>query len=112
MFRSLTESAVVHLLLADDNAGWTYNGARALVAWLFELEDETGVPLELDVVGLRCEFVEYGSIVEAVGDHPDAGDIKRRRGGGRDLWDAHALEWFRDNGTVIEVEGGGLIVNV
>ena len=39
MFSSLTESAVVHLLLADDNAGWTYNGARALVAWLFELED-------------------------------------------------------------------------
>jgi hypothetical protein len=45
---------------------FSYHGLRALFEWLEEYEDATGVEMELDVVGLCCEFTEYDSVEEVL----------------------------------------------
>jgi hypothetical protein len=48
----------VTLLVNDVNANWSAVGAEALFYHLEELEEDIGEELELDVIGLRCQFAE------------------------------------------------------
>ena len=48
----------VDILLQDDNSNWSLEGAKALVEYLEELEEETGEELEFDVVAIRCDYSE------------------------------------------------------
>lgn len=48
---------------------FSYEGLKALYAYLTELEEETGESIELDVVSLCCEYSEYDSIEEAMDDY-------------------------------------------
>ena len=41
---------------------FSHEGIAALYGYLAELAKDTGEPIELDVVGLCCEFTEYESI--------------------------------------------------
>lgn len=43
---------------------FSYSGLDALYEYLTDLEDDTGVEQELDVIGLCCEWTEYESIEE------------------------------------------------
>ena len=43
---------------------FSYEGLEALYEWLEDMADETGVPYELDVIALCCEFTEYESFDE------------------------------------------------
>ena len=45
---------------------FSYHGLRALFEMLEEYEDATGTEIELDVVGLCCEFTEYDSVEEVL----------------------------------------------
>lgn len=50
----------------DMNRGakFTYEGRQALFEYLEEFEDDTGQEIELDVIGLCCEYWEYASLKE------------------------------------------------
>ena len=37
---------------------FSYAGRRALYNYLTELEDDLGTPIELDVIGMCCEYTE------------------------------------------------------
>jgi len=41
---------------------FSYEGLIALFDYLENLEDDTGVELELDVIAFCCEYTEYGNI--------------------------------------------------
>jgi len=106
MKQRLSTSEAADLLVADTNAGWSYEGAFALVEYLENLEDDTGEEMEFDAVALRCDFSEYPNAREAAeecGWEPD-------EDADEDAEEA-ALEWLRDRTTVITF-GGGVIVQL
>ncbi len=41
---------------------FSYEGKRALYNYLNELSEDIGEPIELDVIGICCEFTEYDSL--------------------------------------------------
>lgn len=43
---------------------FSYEGRAALYGHLTELAEDAGEPVELDVIGLCCDFTEYESIEE------------------------------------------------
>ena len=43
---------------------FTYQGLNALYDYLTDFEDGTGEEVELDVIGICCEYSEYESISE------------------------------------------------
>tara|TARA_R100001129_G_C5233685_1_gene223333 strand:+ start:498 stop:794 length:297 start_codon:yes stop_codon:yes gene_type:complete len=50
---------------------FTYEGLSALFDWLIEIEEGTGEEMELDVVGICCEFTEYESLEELQQSYPE-----------------------------------------
>ena len=50
---------------------FTYEGKKALFEYLEEYEEETGEPVELDVIALCCEYSEYASLKEFQKDYGD-----------------------------------------
>ena len=101
MKQTLTTDQAANLLVADDNAGWSYAGARALVEHLEATEEDTGEEMEFDAVALRCDFSEYPNAREAAeecGWEPD-----------EDADEDAALEWLNNRTTVIIFNGGIII---
>ena len=45
-------------LIADKNASWSVEGAEVLFDYLDEVSDDTGEPIEFDLVALRCDYGE------------------------------------------------------
>ena len=41
---------------------FSYDGLGALFDYLIELEEDTGIELELDVIAICCDFEEYSSV--------------------------------------------------
>lgn len=68
MKQTLSTSQAVDFLLRDENARWSYQGARALVEHLEQLEEETGDEMEMDVVAIRCDYSEHVTAWEACED--------------------------------------------
>ena len=48
----------------DRADSFSYEGKKALYNYLYELGEDIGEPIELDVIGLCGEFTEYDSIEE------------------------------------------------
>ena len=48
--------------LRPDN--FSYEGLEALFNYFESLEEETGVEIELDVIGICCDYSEYASLEE------------------------------------------------
>ena len=55
------ERAFVDMNRADQ---FTYAGKKALFEYLEQYEEETGEPVELDVIALCCEYSEYKSLAD------------------------------------------------
>ena len=41
---------------------FTYEGKKALYDYLYELSEDIGEPIELDVIGICCDFTEYENL--------------------------------------------------
>ena len=54
---------------------FSYEGLSALFSWLDELSDDTGEPMELDVIALCCDFTEYENLAELQQNYPDIESI-------------------------------------
>lgn len=48
---------------------FSYEGKRALFDYLNELGEDIGKPIELDIVGICCDFTEYESLTEFNDDY-------------------------------------------
>jgi len=57
--RTLTTSEAAHILLADEYANWTYEGAMALARYIEDLSEDMGEDVEFCHVAIRCDFSEY-----------------------------------------------------
>jgi len=119
MYQTLTTDDAAQLLTQDKHAHWTYSGARALVAYLEELEESTGEPMEFDVVAIRCDYTQYASAVEAASDAsawtdgvsdwqcPEWGPDDLVSATREELSEKHARQYLRDQfPAVIDFDGG------
>jgi hypothetical protein len=111
MIRRLTTSEAADLLMGDTYAGWTYHGALALVEHLEELEEETGVCVEFDVVAIRCDYSEYASAAAAALELSDWEYRPEEWGADYDEDEAeeHALQYLQDRTTVVPFDGGVIV---
>ena len=83
---------------------FSYHGLKALFEYIEDFEEDTGEEIEFDVIGLCCEFSEYGSPEDAAccsgfeyglfEDEPDDDALR---------------EWLRHRTTLIEF-GAGVII--
>ena len=80
---------------------FSVNARRALFAHLEDYEDSTGTELELDPIGICCEFAEYPTALEAAKVYG-----LELRG---DDDESRALDWLREKTQVVEFEGGLVI---
>jgi len=120
MKTTLNTSAIARALKSDQNAAWSWNGARALAEYLEELEESTGEEMELDVCAIRCDFSEFSSLEAWAADYfrnqADAGDklcLTLGMDGSIDE-DSEEIDdlirsFIRDNGTLIEFDGGVIV---
>jgi len=81
------------------NGDFSYKGLRALFEYLDEAHDEEN-PLELDVVSLCCEFIEYKNIEEYLKDYSNEEEIneiiaKIKDSDGRSIKDIRESEEFK-----------------
>ena len=102
MKKELSTSEAVNELMSDEYAGWSYNGAIALVEYLEDLEEDLGESIEFNTIALRCEFTEYKNFKE----------IAKQYGVyGADDTEDELRDYFKDRTTVIEFDGGVIIAN-
>jgi hypothetical protein len=80
---------------------FSVNARRALFAHLEDYEKSTCFELELDPIGICCEFAEYPSALSAA----EAYGFKD----GIDSKEESALEWLRNRTQVVEFDGGIVI---
>ena len=81
---------------------FSYEGLEALFDYLEELSEDTGEPIELDVVALCCEY--YESSIDEIVDNYNL-DLSEYDDGNDAL--QYVRDWLNDNTSVCgEVEGG------
>ena len=73
---------------------------RALFDYLEDVEENTGVPIELDVIALCCDFTEFDYASEAAAAHGMTSETEQE-----------ALDWLQDHTAVIPFVGGFLVAN-
>jgi hypothetical protein len=87
------------MLRADDYANWSHHGALALVEYLEELEYDCNMDIDFCPVSLRCDYSEYKSLQEFAQEYSEIE--------GAD--DEEIRAYIRDNGTLIEFDGGIIV---
>ena len=112
MKMTLSTDHAAGLLVEDDNAAWTYAGARALIEYLEELEEGTDEEIEFDRVAIRCDYSQHSSLREwaedyftkdwesEIGVDPEDDD---------DETNDKIREHINDNGQLIEFDGGVIV---
>ena len=78
---------------------FSYQGLKALFEYLEELSEDLGQPIELDVIGLCCEFVEYENLEAFKDDYGhEVGD------------DVNSIDDISLYTTVIDINGEAFII--
>jgi len=78
---------------------FTYEGKKALYDYLEELSEDLGEPIELDVIGICCEFTEYGNLEEFINDYSYSI--------GKDIDDIEDIHYYT---TVIPIDDQSFII--
>ena len=100
MKHTLTTLEAATLLYNDEFAGWSREGAMALVEHLERREEDEGTEYEFDPVGFRCNYSEYDSALEAAEQYTAERDSEE-----------DAMEYLKERTTVIPFKGGIIIQN-
>lgn len=108
MKMTLSANHAASILAGNPDNGFSYPGALALCEYLEEMEYDTGEEIEFDAVGIRCEWSEFETALEAAmeyGFKPDQDHDEDER-------EESALEWLRDKTQVVEIDSGygGVVV--
>jgi len=112
MKTTLSTNEVTHALLQDDNAAWSYNGAKALAEYLDDMEVQMEEEMELDVVAIRCDYSEYKSMEDWAKEYfgGDAGVSEQFDWLGEDDEIEDAIrDYISDYGQLIEFSGGIIV---
>tara|TARA_R110000868_G_scaffold176408_1_gene414112 strand:- start:25 stop:342 length:318 start_codon:yes stop_codon:yes gene_type:complete len=80
---------------------FTVPARRALFAYFEQFEEDTDTEIELDPVGICCEWAEYPSALQAANDYGFKGNEN-------DTEEA-ALDWLHEQTQVVPFEGGVVI---
>ena len=105
MKNTLSTYEMVHALLKDEFASWSADGARAVIEWHEQLEEDIGEELEFDTVAIRCDWSENSphNIWEDLGD--SWADSKKKN-----IFDESTFEqWLEDNTTFIKLDNGNIL---
>lgn len=114
MKMTLSTDHAARILMEDDNANWSWAGARALVEYLDEIDED----MELDVVAIRCDYSEYSSLQDWAEDYfadglKDDGLLLELDEDGdlvdEDAADTAIRDYIENYGTLIEFEGGIIV---
>lgn len=98
MIKTITEWDFVNAFdLVNRSENFSVAGRKALYEFLEEHYPET----ELDPIAVCCEFSEYADINELKDDYPVPEECED---------DDEALDHFRDETLVIELDNGGLVI--
>lgn len=103
MYKTLTTTEAAMLLIADDNANWSAEGAYALVEHYNCLEAETDTDIQFDAVAIRCEWSEYANIQEAARDYIQDESIE-------ELGEDGIRQWFESRTDVIYVSNKHVLI--
>ena len=101
MKKTLSTERAVQILLNDENANWTIQGAIALIEYLESIEDDIGETIEFDPIAIRCDYSEYQSAIEALSDYTSE-TVED---------DDSAIELLQNETVVIQFKGGIIIQN-
>ena len=107
MKETLTSSNACHMLYQDDNAGWSWDGAKAMIEYLEQLEEDLGVDIEFDPVAIRCEYTEYETAQEVLENYSP--DFDYDEDDDDDERETAAIEWLSNRTTVIVFTSGVII---
>jgi len=117
MKTTLNTSDIAHALKSDENANWSWNGAKALAEHLEEYEESTGEELELDVCAIRCDFSEYKNMRVFLEDHfgkalsaaIELAGIEIENLNEEEELDDEIRSYIQDHGQLIEFDGGVIV---
>ena len=88
---------------------------EALFEYIENYEEDTGIRVELDVIGLCCEFTEYSTAVEAASDYGFTSELEAEdyedAESYEDAKEEEALEWLQDRTEVVIFDSGLIIQN-
>ncbi len=108
---TLNTSDIAGSLYADDNASWSWIGAKAMAEYLEELEEQTGEELELDVVAIRCDFAEWESLSDWAHDYFSNAweELGLDESAETEEFEAAARAYIEDHGQLVEFSGGVIV---
>lgn len=93
-----------HTIARDlSNNGWSWSSGLAMANYLISIEEDK--PIEYNLIAILCEYWEYEDVISAAVHYdfsPDEWD--------EDEVEYQALEYLQNKTTVIQVEGGKVIV--
>ncbi len=95
MIKILSTNEMIHDLLTDQYASWTYNEAEAIINYYQDLEEGTGDLIEFDHVAIRCDWT-CATEEEAREMYDIEGDVR---------------EYLDDHGYCMEVSDQFLFLN-
>lgn len=78
---------------------FSYEGKKALYDYLNDLSEDMGEPIELDIIGICCDFTEYSNLEEFNNNYSYTI--------GEDIDD---IEDIRDYTTVIPIDSQSFII--
>ena len=88
---------------------------EALFEYIENYEEDTGIRVKLDVIGLCCEFTEFSTAVEAASDYGFTSELEADDYNSpedfEEAKESEAREWLEDRTIVINFDGGLIIQN-
>jgi len=117
MKTTLNTLDIARALKSDENAAWSWSGAKALAEYLEQLEEETGEEMEMDVCAIRCDFSECESLTAFFEEHSNKSLADGFADYGIDIDDIEDQEetdeairsHIQYHGTLIEFDGGVIV---
>jgi len=119
MITQVTETDFIDAFKAIRPDNFTYNGLKALYAFLEEVADDTGEEIQFDVIGICCDFVEYKNWADFINDYGSDFDLPKRKQScsnssfSRSYWNEKRHDSLNDHTIVIPIseEFTGMDIN-
>lgn len=93
---------------------FSYEALQALYQYYQQLENDTGEPIELDVIAICCEWAEYDSPDQAGAEYFEYEGMTYNEDGDEqetaDEVEAKAKKFLEDRTTVLYLDNGGVVI--
>lgn len=91
---------------------FSYEGLKALYDYLWDLSEDIGEDIELDVVAICCDYVEYNSAFECATDHGyNVDQLDAEIMDDEEQLEKDTLEWLEERTQVISFDDTYLLGN-